>query len=137
MRLVSLVLVVALGVIAVGASAQAAAKKETIKLLVVQTSDKETAKGFVFKDTDYINGKKVGTDTATCTVVGQTKANCNIVFALKDGTIKAKFALSFSAAKGTGTITGGTGEYAGAKGTFSYKNLNDAGTRTSVTLTLT
>ena len=34
-----------------------------------------------------------------------------------------------------GTITGGTGAFEGAKGTLLAKNLNQAGTRTAVTIT--
>jgi hypothetical protein len=34
-------------------------------------------------------------------------------------------------------IIGGTGEYAGAKGTLIFRNLNEKGTRTAVVLTLT
>jgi hypothetical protein len=44
--------------------------------------------------------------------------------------------LNFKAPQGKGTVTGGTGKYAGAKGTLVFKNLNKQGTRTSVALTL-
>ena len=34
-----------------------------------------------------------------------------------------------------GTVTGGTGAFRGAAGTILAKNLNNAGTKTSVTIT--
>jgi hypothetical protein len=55
---------------------------------------------------------------------------------LTPGTIRANLVLNFKASQGKGTVTGGTGKYAGAKGTLVFKNLNKQGTRTSVALTL-
>ena len=137
MRFVSLSSALVVGAFLVGAAAQAAVSSQVITFTAVQVSEKHPSDtSFIIKDNDLVNGKKVGTDTLSCSIVSQTKANCKIVIARKDGTIKASFVLPFTASKGAGTITGGTGAYAGAKGTFSYKNLNDEGTRTSVVLKL-
>jgi hypothetical protein len=118
------------------ASAQAAGSSEVIKFVAVQLSQKATKNGFVIKDNDFVGRKKVGTDTLTCLVVSQSKANCKFLVVRASGTIRANLVLNFSASGGKGTITGGTGKYAGAKGTLVFKNLNEEGTRTSVVLRL-
>jgi hypothetical protein len=109
-----------------------------IKFVAVQVSEKHpNDTTFVITDNDVMGSKKIGHDTLTCKIVGQTKAKCKIVFTRSSGTISASLTLSFSATGGRGTITGGTGEYTGASGTIAFKNLNKQGTRTSVALTLT
>jgi hypothetical protein len=118
-------------------SAQASRTAKVIKLVAVQVSEKETANGFVIKDNDFIGGKKVGRDTLTCTVVSQRQGKCKLLVVLPAGTIKANLVLVFSKSQGQGTINGGTGEYAGAKGRLTFRNLNEKGTRTAVVLTLT
>jgi hypothetical protein len=127
---------VTIGVFLAGVSAHAAAKSKVIRLVAVQVSQKATKGGFVIKDNDFINGKRVGRDTLTCSGASQTKANCGLVVVLPGGTIKGKFVIVFSRSKGQGTIIGGTGKYAGAKGRLTFANLNAKGTRTAVVLTL-
>ncbi len=126
------------GVLLVATGAQAAGTAKVIKLISVKVSEKHSTENtFVIKENDFINGKKVGHDTLVCKVVSQAKAQCTVVFALTSGTIKAKFTTALSASGGRGTITGGPGEYATAKGRLVYRNLNEDGSRTAVTLTLT
>jgi hypothetical protein len=128
---------VAVCALAAGMSAQAASSAKLIKLLSVQQSQKESANGFVIRDNDFIGGKKAGRDTLTCKTASQQKANCTVLFVLSGGTIKGKFVIVFSKSGGQGTIVGGTGKYAGAKGKLAYRNLNEKGTRTAIVLTLT
>ena len=117
--------------------AQAARGSTVIRFISVQVSQKQTGESsFVINDNDLINGKKVGHDTLTCKLLSQTKASCSIVIVLPGGKLNAKFVLPFSAMSGKGTVTGGSGKYAGAKGSFAFKNLNAKGTRTSVVVTL-
>ena len=121
-----------------GVSAQAAGSAKVIKLVAVQQSQKDIPNGFVIKDNDFIAGKKVGHDTLTCKVASsQQKANCKVLFQLTGGTMKGTVAIVFSKSQGGGTITGGTGNYARAKGKLAFRNLNEKGTRTAITLTLT
>jgi hypothetical protein len=119
-------------------SAQATGGSEVIRFLSVRVSQKQpNDKTFIFRNKDMINGKKVGHDILTCTAISQTKASCSIVFAFAAGKLNAKFGLLFAASSGTGVISGGTGEYAGARGTLTFKNLDAEGTRTRVVVTLT
>ena len=83
---------------------------------------------------DFIGSGQVGHDQLTCKV-----GRCDVVFtfsqgSLAHGTVTGWFAPSGN--HGTGTVTGGTGSYAGMKGSFVWKNLNKQGSRTSVTLQL-
>jgi hypothetical protein len=116
-------------------SAQAARTARVIKLVAVQASQQQTDNGFVVKDNNFIGGKKVGRDTLTC-VTSRRQGKCRVLFELPAGTIKATLVLVFSKSQGLGTIVGGTGEYAGAKGRLAYRNLNQQGTRTALVLTL-
>ena len=117
MKFVSLSSALAVGAFIVGAAAQAAVSSEVITFTAVQVSEKHPSDtSFIIKDNDLVNGKKVGTDTLSCSIVSQTKANCKIVIARKDGTIKASFVLPFTASKGAGTITGGSGSIRGSEG---------------------
>jgi hypothetical protein len=134
LRLVALALVSVALVVA--ASAEAGGAAPVIKFVAVQVSQKESTNGFVLKDNDFVGSKKVGTDSLTCTVASQKKATCKIVVVRPAGTIRGTLVLIFAESQGKGTITGGTGTYAGAKGTLTFKNLNEEGTRTSVTITL-
>jgi hypothetical protein len=137
-KVVALLGMLVTGVLLAVGTAEAARSSEVIRFLAVQVNQKQpNDKTFIIKDNDLINGKKVGHDTLTCKAVSQSKANCSIVIVFAAGKLYAKFVLSFTAPGGKGTISGGTGKYAGAKGTLTFKNLNDEGTRTRVVLTLT
>jgi hypothetical protein len=137
LRLLSLTVALTAGLSILSGSAHAASTAKVIRLLAVQQGQKDTSNGFVIRDNDFIGGKKAGRDTVTCKVVSQQKANCKFVTVLAGGTIKANLTIVFSKSSGQGTITGGTGQYAGAKGKLTFGNLNEKGTRTAVVLTLT
>jgi hypothetical protein len=128
---------VVIGALVAVVNGQAARSATVIKLISVQVSQKQPTKDtVVVQDNDLINGKKAGHDTLRCKFAS-IKANCSIVIALAAGKLNGKLVILFSASSGRGLITGGSGKYAGANGSFKYKNLNPKGTRTSVVVTLT
>ena len=125
---------------AVALSATLASAATTIKFTTKQTSTRETAKGFVFNENVLRNGSKIGTDRGVCTYVipagsaQPTGAKCVITISLPGGRIVLSAKLLFDAESGSLKVTGGTGEYAGATGTGTYRALPRD--RTAVTLQL-
>jgi hypothetical protein len=137
-KIASFALALVVGALLTGA-AQAASGSEVIRFTSVQVSEQHpNEQTIIIKNNDLINGKKAGHDTLTCkVVVAQSKVSCSIAVVLAAGKLSGKFVQSFSASSGKGTITGGTGQYAGAKGTFTFRSLNSKGSRTGVVVTLT
>jgi hypothetical protein len=82
-------------------------------------------------------GAKRGTLRATCTVTGATAkttpAVCYGVYSLKEGQLAALVSTDIEASTTKGIIIGGTGAYAGARGTFTSKQ-NKSGADDTVTL---
>jgi hypothetical protein len=118
-------------------AAQAATGADVIRLTSVKVSEQHpNNETIIIENNDLINGKKAGHDTLTCKVVAQSKVNCSIAVVLAAGKLSGKFVQSLSASSGKGTIVGGTGKYAAAKGTFTFRNLNSDGSRTGVVVTL-
>jgi len=111
--------------------ATAAPKPQVITFVSSQTSihDKNSTT-VVIDDKDTSGKTQVGHDVITCNVNGPKVLGCGIVVSLTKGTISAKFD------SGPGTITGGTGAYPGATGTFGHKPLNQAKTNVQITLTI-
>lgn len=66
--------------------------------------------------------------------VGQTGGTGRIALDLAGGFMYGKLTISASPVT-HGTLTGGTGRYKGITGKISATNLNQAGTRTAVTIT--
>ncbi len=56
----------------------------------------------------------------------------NVIIVAKGGTVSGTLTLTQSSI--SGNVTGGTGAFAGARGTISARNLNAKGTRTAVTI---
>ena len=136
MKFASFVAALVAGGLLTGA-ARAAGGSEVIRITSVQVSQQQpNDQTFIIKNNDVINGKKVGHDILTCKVVAQGKMSCAVVIVLAAGKLNGKFAQSITASSGKGTITGGTGKYAGAKGTFTFRPVKGAG-RTGVVVTLT
>lgn len=136
MKIASLVSALVAGVLLTGA-AQAAAGSDVIRLTSVMVSEQHpNNETIIIKNNDFISGKKAGHDTLTCKLVAQSRVNCSIAVVLAAGKLSGKFAQSLSASSGKGTIIGGTGKYLGARGTFTFKNLNKEGSRTGVVVTL-
>jgi hypothetical protein len=85
------------------------------------------------QDTDYVKGRKLGFDQVYIKVNPKTgRGSGSFTLAIRGGVIYGTLKLKPSAA--TGTLTGGTGKFAGVTGTMSAKNLNKQGTRTAVAL---
>jgi hypothetical protein len=134
-KFASFVAALVAGAVLTGA-AQAAAAAEVIRLTSVKVSEHQpNDTTFIIHNNDLINGKKSGHDTVTCRIVAQNKVSCSIAIVLAAGNLKGKFVQSLTAPGGKGAITGGTGKYAGAKGTFTFRPLNGVG-RTRVVVTL-
>jgi hypothetical protein len=134
MKLASFIAALVAGALLTGA----AAGSDVIRLTSVKVSEQHpNNETIIIKNNDLINGKKAGHDTLTCKVVAQSKVNCSIAVVLAAGKLNGKFVQSLSASSGKGTITGGTGKYADAKGTFTFRNLNSGGSRTGVVVRLT
>lgn len=68
--------------------------------------------------------------------MGRNSANCKLTVNLARGKIRGTLKVAFNANSGAIKIVGGTGKYAGATGTGNYRNLDDSGDRTAVTLRL-
>jgi len=81
-------------------------------------------------------GKVAGTLEGTCTVVKgsrsfeQSQFICNAVASLTGGTMTLEARAKFSENTTTAAITGGTGAYNGARGTFKSVTRNDRSTDT-------
>ncbi len=85
------------------------------------------------------SGKPIGTLYGDCSAITHaplTRARfiCNSVYAFSDGTMTATGLGGVGAPTSTGAITGGTGAYANAHGTFSSETTK-TGNDTIVTLT--
>jgi hypothetical protein len=137
MKRVALLGVAAVTLLALTTAGHAAT---TLKFITNETGSRDTERGFIFKEDVFQNGVKVGTDRGVCKFVipagssQPTGARCKITITLADGKIILSARLSFSANRGPLTVTGGTGEYAGATGKGTYRNKRDD--TTAVTLHL-
>ena len=118
------------------AGAGAAVRPQVIRFTAIEVSNHQTKTGIVFHDRDYIGSKQIGTDTGTCTFVSKNIAHCKVVFVRTSGTIFLSLNFTSTATAGHGVVTGGTGAYFGNRGTFTFRQLNKAGTRTRIVLSL-
>ena len=126
------------GAIVLPAVASASSATHTLKFISVQKSSvmfTDTAGGQ--QDTDVnAKGNTVGFDMLYFAATSTSSAKVNITgdfnggFLYGTGTVNLKTNV-FS----NGKVTGGTGAFAGAKGTITAKALNASGTRTAVTIT--
>ena len=89
---------------------------------------------FGFNDTDTYDDGTKGTDEGACTVVSKTRAVCHIEAQNANGTLS--FAGSFNPNGKTGSlaVAGGTGAYAGARGSLAFKDITSKKTDVTVTL---
>jgi hypothetical protein len=74
-------------------------------------------------------GKRIGTLRATCSMTTSKDSICYGVFSFANGTLDALVALpnTEKSTKTTGGIIGGTGVYAGARGSFVSKDTKTGG----------
>ena len=137
MKLRYVLIVAGLAALSGFAAGPAVAKAQVIRLTSVTLSSHNTKTGSVEHDSDVIAGRVVGHDTVTCTGVSKNTARCRVTFVRPSlGTLYLRFTAHFNASNGRGVVTGGTRAYAGARGTFTYRFLNKAGTRAAVVLHL-
>ena len=130
-RAIGLVLALFGVLVAAAPPAVAAPSAKTISLVSVQVSSKQQGAILVTHDNDVSGKTTIGHDTLTCSA---TTRKCAVVFVFGSGNLNAQFAITGTS--GSGTITGGTGSYGSASGSFTWKNLNSKGTRTAVVLHL-
>lgn len=133
MRLVAFVAAVA----AVAILAPGAVASTTVEFTTKLTDDRATPNGFTVTEDVFRSGKKVGTARAVCRFYPAgsdqpTGANCNITVSLPAGTIRIFGKLPFDVSRGHLKVIGGTGKFAGASGTGTYRALSSW--RTAVTL---
>jgi hypothetical protein len=129
------------GVLATGAAVVPAAlatpraTSHTIHVTSVVLKQRQIGSStFLQSEKDIRHGKVIGFDVARFHNVSSTSAVGRVAFASKGGFLYAKLPISFNSLTFQGTIVGGTGAYKGATGTVTGKELNSAGSRTSVTL---
>jgi hypothetical protein len=126
------------GALALPAAASANSATHTLKFISVtkkSVSFTKTTGGQ--QDTDVnAAGKTVGFDMLYFSATSSTTGNLNVTVDTTGGFLYGTATVNFSTGAVTnGKVTGGTGSFAGATGTFKTKNLNKAGTRTAVTIT--
>ena len=123
--------------IGLGAAAAVPAMGATtnLRFFTVETAAQETDNGFLVVEKVLQEGKKVGTDRVLCTF-RQGKAHCKITVRLTGrGQLKLTTTLSEQSQGGKLRITGGTGEFAGASGDGSFKNITDSKSRVDLRVT--
>src|SRR4051794_5105178 len=118
------------------AGASAASTAEAISFTSVAVKQKQGKATFIQTDKDYVGSQQIGHDTLNCVVISKTGLGCNVEFVQAKGTLYLGFTQKFDAPSGHGEVLWGTGAYKNAAGTFTYKNLNKAGTRTQVAISL-
>jgi hypothetical protein len=132
------------GALAVGAVVVPAAlaspgtTSHTLHFVSVTVKQKQlSSKWFTQSDKDVKNGKVIGYDVLLFRATSNNTAAGQVAFATKGGFIYGKVPVTFNGTTFNGKVTGGTGAFKGASGTLLAHNLNQAGTRTAVTLTFT
>jgi hypothetical protein len=82
------------------------------------------------------NGARAGRAHWTCVYLGSTRAgsDCSAVVNLRGGTLQAAGVLSHTSPQSEWAITGGTGRYAGARGTVTLRQASPTRTRAVITL---
>jgi hypothetical protein len=85
---------------------------------------------------DAASGAAAGRTHWTCVYLGSTRAgsDCTAVVSLRGGTLQAAGVLSHTSPKSVWAITGGTGSYAGARGTVRLRQVSEQ--RVAATITL-
>jgi hypothetical protein len=125
--------VVAATVVAVPAVAASGTKTVTERFDAKSSSAPLTVSktALVLTDNDVNGSTTIGRDVLYCTGVGAGTSHCHVSFAQKGGVLYAQFSMS---GNGTlkGTVTGGTGSFAHAKGTLAGRAVSQK----DVTITL-
>ena len=114
-----------------------AASPKTISFVSVVAKEKQMSSNtFVQYGNDLSGKKKIGTDVFKCTVTkGGTLYVCTDVVTLTGGSIKMAAQIGSKETSGSLKVTGGTGMYAKATGSASFKQLGKD-TKTDITIKL-
>jgi hypothetical protein len=130
MRLRRFVLVAAaaatIGIVpaSVAAASSSSSGSTTIQLVAHQTASRMTSSGFQASENDTQSGKLIGYDTISCQPVSMSKLSCGVGLSLPKGMLFARFTISTTAGRFSGTIVGGTGAYSHSTGTVSGHGIN-------------
>jgi hypothetical protein len=131
------VAVLGAGAVVLPAVASASSATHTLKFISVQKSSVMFTKTTgANQDTDVnAKGKTVGFDMLYFKATSATTGAVNITGDLSGGFLYGTGTINFKTGVfSNGKVTGGTGAFAGAKGTIKAKALNASGTRTAVTI---
>ncbi len=129
--------IVGTGAFVLPAAASASTTTHTLKF----TAETENSVAFsnsaeAEQDTDVNGaGKVVGYDVLYVALVSSTTADINITVDVNGGMLYGTATLNGNGVVADGKVTGGTGKFKGATGTFTVKTLNKAGTRHAVKFT--
>jgi hypothetical protein len=93
--------------------------------------------GFQFTEDLSQDGTLVGTDKGTCTITAKEAVTCKVAVTFPNGTLSVIGSVKFSEEGEASTfqVIGGTGAYAGAKGSASVKDESE--TESEITLRYT
>ena len=117
---------------------------------VIRFLEVDKSRGDIFVDTDHNNrgstgdifmgsfrlhawargggrGQRIGHAKVMCTFRGESSAFCTGTFFIPGGSVVGEGYIRFSNAPFTIPVVGGTGAYAGARGTFSSRSIRDNG----------
>jgi hypothetical protein len=82
-------------------------------------------------------GDRVGRAHVIGTIVSPATAVISATAVLRDGTVQVEGVLNFTSRVSTLAVTGGTGRYAGARGTLTVRNIGgDESSRSSIVIRL-
>jgi len=107
--------------LAVASTALAASTGQTFSVVARSYTSKKVGNGEVFKEHLYAGAKLVGHDVVSCQPVGK-KMVCRGTMTLAAGTIRVVVSPG-AGPDTTGSVVGGSGEYAGARGTIALHGL--------------
>jgi hypothetical protein len=114
----------ALGLVPAGlAIASTHSASTTIKFIATTTGQTTTKTGFAETGKDTSGGKLIGYYTLSCQAKSVSAFSCGGAGSSVKGMIFFRFPLSTKSTTFSGTVTGGTGAYSGAKGTISGKTI--------------
>lgn len=126
------------GAFALPALASPAAASHKLSFIVVQKKAISfTSATAAVENTDYGKSHKIaGFSMLYVKATSPSRGNGHITVDARGGFLYGTFIVNTNTGVVThGKVTGGTGKFTGATGTFKARNLNNAGTRTAVTIT--